>query len=216
MTHKVVIAAPNQITGYELRSLVEELDDFTVLDVADSTPRLEAVVTGRDPEIALVHERLGPVPVLQTIRELVARRPGTAVILVAENATPEVFSAAMDAGARGVLNYPSSLDEIQTRLTATAQWISQMRKHLTLDFSEGATNSARGQLVVVAGSKGGVGTTTVATHLAHNAVTRVPGRSVCLIDLDLEKGDVTSLLGITHRLDISDLAKVADDLGRVC
>jgi pilus assembly protein CpaE len=44
-------------------------------------------------------------------------------------------------------------------------------------------------------------------------VRSVPGKSVCLVDLDVEKGDLANLLGVSHRLDISDLAKVADDLG---
>ncbi|MGH3355959.1 MAG: AAA family ATPase, partial [Nocardioidaceae bacterium] len=58
-----------------------------------------------------------------------------------------------------------------------------------------------------------VGTSTLATHLAYYLVRSVPGQSVCLADLDLEKGDLQHLLGASHRLDVGDLAKVADDLG---
>lgn len=212
MTHSVLIGAPNQTTGYELRSLVEELDDFTVIDVADSSSRAESLVAARDPEIVLLHADLGPSPVLQLIRDLVSRRPGTAVILLTEDLTPSVFASAMDAGARGALDYPASLEDLQTRLVAARNWVVHMRKHLSQEIVGNSENRLRGQLVVVAGAKGGVGTTTIATHLAHDAVTRVPGRSVCLVDLDLEKGDVANFLGIEHRLDISDLAKVADDL----
>jgi pilus assembly protein CpaE len=35
---------------------------------------------------------------------------------------------------------------------------------------------------------------------------------VCLIDLDLEKGDVPSLIEVRHRIGLADLAKVSDDL----
>ena len=212
MTHSVLIGAPNQTTGYELRSLVEELDDFTVIDVADSSIRAESLVASRDPEIVLLHADLGPSPVLQLIRDLVSRRPGTAVILLTEDLTPSVFAAAMDAGARGALDYPASLEDLQTRLVVAGNWVAHMRKHLSQEAVGSNDSPLRGHLVVIAGAKGGVGTTTIATHLAYDAVTRVPGRSVCLVDLDLEKGDVGNFLGIEHRLDISDLAKVADDL----
>lgn len=211
MAHSVLIAAPDQTTTYELRALVGEIDDFTVVDVVESSTTLSDAIVQRDPEIVLIHEQLGPAPVPQLIREITARRPGVALILMSEEFSPDVFSAAMDAGARGVLRYPTSLEDLSTRLTATAEWVTQMRRHLSSDASDndGAT---RGRLVAVAGAKGGVGTTTLAVHLAHLAVTRVAGRSVCVVDLNLDNGDLADFLGISHRLDISDLAKVADDL----
>jgi pilus assembly protein CpaE len=211
MTHSVIIAAPDQTTGYELRAQVDELADFTVVDVADSTQRLVDLVAQRDPEIVLIHDQLGPTPVLQTIRDMVARRPGTAILLLNEVLSPEVFSAAMDAGARGVLAHPVTHEALDSRLTASAEWVTQMRKHLSAEVLDSEL-SGRGRLVAIAGSKGGVGTTTIAVHLAHDAVTRVAGRSVCVVDLNLDNGDLADVLGITHRLDISDLAKVADDL----
>ena len=211
MSHSVVIAAPDQTTGYELRARVDELEDFAVVDVADSTTYLNELVAQRDPEIVIVHEQLGPVPVLQAVRDVVARRPGTALVLLTEEFSPDVVSAAMDAGVRAVLEQPVTHEDLQGRLQAAAEWVASMRRHLS---SEGADTSmsSRGRLVAVAGSKGGVGCTTIAVHLAHHAVSTVAGRSVCLVDLDLDNGDIGDFLGITHRLDVSDLAKVADDL----
>lgn len=211
MTHPVVIVAPDQTIGIELRSQVDEVDGFEVVDVVDSTSRLHDLIVERRPDILLIHERVGPMPTPQTVRDLQARHPDIAAIVLTEEFSPDVFTAAMDAGARGVIRYPVSHDELQQRLPAVAEWVSQMRRHL----SSGATDSdlgSRGRLIAVAGSKGGVGTTTVAIHLAHDAVTRVPGRSVCVVDLDLEGGDIDDFLGIEHRLDLSDLAKVADEL----
>ena len=211
MSHSVVIAAPDQTTGYELRARVDELEDFTVVDVADSTTYLIDLVAERDPEIVIVHEQLGPVPVLQTVRDVVARRPGTALVLLTEEFSPDVVSAAMDAGVRAVLEQPVTHEDLQGRLHAAAEWVASMRRHLSSEALD-SSMSSRGRLVSVAGSKGGVGCTTLAVHLAHHAVTTVAGRSVCLVDLDVDNGDIGDFLGITHRLDVSDLAKVADDL----
>jgi pilus assembly protein CpaE len=88
-----------------------------------------------------------------------------------------------------------------------------MRRHLNAPSDLESAGSGRGKVYVVAGAKGGVGTSTVAAHLAYDYVKAVAGKSVCLVDLDVEKGDLAHLLGVSHRLDISDLAQVADDLG---
>lgn len=213
MSHSVVIAAADPVATYELRSLVGEVEGFLVEDVADTSDRLEEVVLRRDPAIVLVHADLGPAPVLQVVRDLAMRRPGTAMLVVADDVTPEVFTDAMDAGARGVLPRSVSLEDLQTRLASAAQWATRMRRHLTLASDVVAGDTGRGRVFVVAGAKGGVGASTVATHLAFDFVRSTPGASVCLVDLDVEKGDLASLLGVTHRLDVSDLAKVADDLG---
>lgn len=211
MSHSVLIAAPNQTIGYDLRTRVDELENFTVVDVADSTARLVESVQQRDPEIVLIHDQVGPMPALQATRDVVARRPGTAVMILTEEMSPDVFAAAMDAGARGLLRYPVSVEELETRLPSAADWVTQMRRHLVSDSGD-AASGGRGRLVVVSGTKGGVGTTTIAAHLAHEAVTRVAGRSVCLVELNLDNGDISDFFGIEHRLDVSDLAKVVDDL----
>lgn len=215
MSATVVIGAANQVVAYELRSLVGELDDVTVVNVADSSQRLEDLVVRHDPDIVLVHDQLGPTPVLHVIRDLGVRCPASAVVLLAEEPTPEVFTAAMDAGARGVLPYPASLDGLQARLVSATQWSVQMRRHLAHQVTDGdGGGGSRGRMLAIAGAKGGVGTSTVACHLAYHVVRTVPGKSVCLVDLDLEQGDIGNLLGITHRLSICDLAKVADELGQ--
>lgn len=209
----VVIGASDPVVAYEIRSLAGEVDGVHIDDVADSSDRLEDSVLRRDPDVVLVHMGLGPTPVLQLVRDLSMRRPGTAILVLSDEVTPQVFTEAMDAGARGVLQHPASLEDLQARMASAGQWSSQMRRHLSSASDLSSSESGRGRVYVVAGSKGGVGTSTVAAHLAHDFVTAVPGKSVCLVDLDLDKGDLAHLLGVSHRLNISDLAKVADDLG---
>jgi pilus assembly protein CpaE len=213
MSHSVIIGAGDQVVTYEIRSLVGEVEGFKVEDVADTSDQLEQSVLRRDPDVVVVHSGIGPTPVLQLVRDLAMRRPGTAILVMADQVTPEVFTEAMDAGARGVLQHPVSLEDLQARLTSAAQWAAQMRRHLSAPTDLESSGSGRGKVYVVAGAKGGVGTSTVAAHLAYDYVKAVAGKSVCLVDLDVEKGDLAHLLGVSHRLDISDLAQVADDLG---
>jgi flagellar biosynthesis protein FlhG len=70
--------------------------------------------------------------------------------------------------------------------------------------SAGAGPRAGGaKLVVLTGSKGGVGTTTVAVHLA--AALAGQGRPTVLVDADPEGGDVAALLGLDERHTVADV-----------
>ena len=76
--------------------------------------------------------------------------------------------------------------------------------------SNGASRG--GRVIAAAGAKGGVGTTIVASHLAWDAARSDPNMRVCLVDLDVENGDVPSYLDVSHRVSIADLAKISEDL----
>ena len=79
------------------------------------------------------------------------------------------------------------------------------RRHVAADTPAGEA----GQVVAVAGAKGGVGTTLLALLLAR---ARGAGMSVCLVDLDLQTGDVAAFVGVQVRRNIVDLVEVADEL----
>lgn len=64
------------------------------------------------PEVVLVHERIGPTPALELIREVALRFPAVGVVLITTDAGPALFSAAMDAGARGIVGLPLGYEEL--------------------------------------------------------------------------------------------------------
>jgi pilus assembly protein CpaE len=211
---KIVIGATEQSVAYELRAWLTEMDGVDAMFVVESTTELVAAVLRLDPDVVLIHDQLGPDPVLQTVRELSLRRPSCAALLVALAPTAELFGAAMDAGARGVVGYPPSFEDLQSKVLAAGDWAQQMRRLLAgaAQNPDSSGGPGRARVVTFAGAKGGVGTTTIATHLALDVVRSVPGHRVCLLDLDLEKGDVAGILEVRHRASIADVAKVSEDL----
>jgi len=68
----------------------------------------------------------------------------------------------------------------------------------------------RGQITVVLGCRGGAGATTVAVNTA--AALAGAGRAVCVLDLDLELGDVLVALDVAGP---ASLARVADEVGEL-
>jgi pilus assembly protein CpaE len=213
---KIVIGAAEQSIAYDLRAALSEMDGVDALFVVESTDDLIAAVVRLNPDVVIVHERLGPEPALQTIRDLSMRRPDCAALVVTVNPTTELMGAAMDAGARGLIGYPPTFEDLQARVNAAGEWAQQMRRLVGASGGGGGAgsgdNARRARLVALTGAKGGVGTTTVATHLALDVVRSVDGFRVCLVDLDLEKGDVSGIVEVRHRASVADVAKVSQDL----
>jgi pilus assembly protein CpaE len=101
-------------------------------------------------------------------------------------------------GAHDVLPLPLSLEDIETSL---APVIAQS------DQRSGSTAISSGKLVSVIKSVGGVGATALlgqlALRFAHNE--GLHGREACLVDLDVQFGDLAFQLGLQPKLTLADL-----------
>ncbi|MFF5106820.1 CpaE family protein [Streptomyces sp. NPDC000134] len=201
-----------------LTSLLSQLPDAEpVAPVTDSTQlidtlaRLAAESVDELPEVVVVHERIGPVPALELIREVALRFPAVGVILVTSDASPGLFQAAMDYGARGLVALPLGYEELASRVQAVAQWSVGVRRHL--GSGGDVFTGAGGTVVTVSGAKGGVGATVTAVQLALAA--QASGRPTALLDLDLQTGDVASYLDVQFRRSVLDLAAITDISPRV-
>ncbi|MCX5385313.1 P-loop NTPase [Streptomyces sp. NBC_00083] len=218
MTTRILPAVADADAARSVTTLLSQLPDAEpAMPVGDSTQlldtlaRLAAESLDELPEVVLVHERIGPVPALELIREVALRFPAVGVVLISSDTGPAVFSAAMDSGARGLVALPLSYEELAVRVQAAAQWSAGVRRHLgaSLDVFTGPG----GTVTTVTGAKGGVGTTLVAVQLALAA--RASGRTTVLLDMDLQAGDVASYLDVQFRRSIADLATITDISPRV-
>lgn len=211
---RVIIAAADQALARAVQASLLEIEDVELVSVVTTTAELTQAVLREDADVVLVHDLLGPDPALPLLRDLGIRRPGTASLLMTASSDADTLTAAMDVGARGIVALPLSFPQLQARLTAAAQWSTQIRRMITAGptTTSSGPGAGRARIVGLAGSKGGVGVTTLVTHIALDIARTVPSLDVCLIDLDLEKGDVPGLVEVRHRIGVADLAKVADDL----
>ncbi|MCG3041515.1 AAA family ATPase [Streptomyces sp. S1A] len=218
MVTRILPAVGDADAARSITTLLSQLPDAEpAMPVGDSTQLIDTLarLAGESldelPEVVLVYERIGPVPALELIREVSLRFPAVGVVLITADATPGLFSAAMDSGARGLVALPLSYEELANRVQAAAQWASGVRRHL----GSGGDSAAGpgGVVVTVSGAKGGVGTTVVATQLALAA--QASGQSTALVDLDLQTGDIASYLDVQFRRSVADLAAIQDITPRV-
>ncbi|WP_371527509.1 AAA family ATPase [Streptomyces sp. NBC_01283] len=224
MTTRILPAVGDLEAARALSTLVGQLPDAEpALPVADSTAlldtlaRLAAESLDELPEVVLIHERISPVPALDLIRDLVLRFPAVGVVLITADTSPALLTAAMDSGARGIVGFPLAYDPLAERVHAAAAWSAGMRRHLGsagVELYAGPGEApGGGHVVAVSGAKGGVGTTLATVQLALAA--KASGRTVALLDLDLQAGDVSSYLDVQFRRSIADLASITDITPRV-
>lgn len=218
MTTRILPVVGDADAARSITTLLSQLPDAEPAGpVGDSTSlidtlaRLATESIDELPEVVLVHERIGPVPALELIREVALRFPAVGVILVTADASPGLFSAAMDSGARGLVGLPLSYEELAQRVQAAAAWSVGVRRHL--GHGGDVFTGPGGTVVTVSGAKGGVGTTVAAVQLALAA--KASGMTVALADMDLQAGDVASYLDVQFRRSIVDLATIQDISPRV-
>lgn len=209
----VVLGIADQMLSQELREQLDQFVGVEIANLADTTHELVTSVLRHDPDVVVIHDRLGPEPMAQVLRDLAVRRPTASTLLLTTSAGPELYAMAMENSARGVLTYPFLFDDLHARFTAASDWSAQMRR-LIDGHKDGPASLGehRGTVLAVAGAKGGVGATVIATHLAWDVCREVAGLRVALVDLDLGKGDIPAYLSVNYRVSVADLAKVHEDI----
>ncbi len=139
------------------------------------------------------------------------------VVLIAEDVTPASLHKLLRKGADEFVPYPLPEGELQeaiARMNKPDPVVVAQEAAVSLATGE----SKEGALFVVHGLAGGVGSTTMAVNLAWELATisEKEAPSVCLIDLDLQYGTVSTYLDMPRHETVfemlSDTASMDDDV----
>ena len=126
------------------------------------------------------------------IERLNSECPNTALISAAQDASPELILRSLRAGAREFLRLPIIADELRTVLDRVSEF--------TIKSVEAPKK--KGRMVAVFSSKGGCGTSFMATNLAAATSSKT-----VLVDLNLQAGDLPLFLGIEAKYSIADMVE---------
>ena len=161
-------------------------------------------------EVLVLDEELGPLPVLELARQLQEKHPAVGLLLLAAGeASPDLLRQALRAGFRDVLSAPLTVEALDDATKRAASWARAVRERSEADDLARVAEHIGGQIIAIAGAKGGVGCSTVALHVALAAAGHDAERPVALAELDLQAGDLRSLLDLQSHRSIADLAGVA-------
>lgn len=206
---RVLLAINDNRLADHLFGLVAESDDIEIVSTLREPQELRGMLPRQDVDAVIVHDGRGASPLIEVARELTVAHPDLGLVLIVSDSSPELLRSGMQAGARDVIAEPVGLEQLQASVVAAAGWTQALRRRAARDAH--GELAGLGRVITVAGAKGGVGTTTVAVHLAL-AARQLGEASVCLVEYDLQAGDLRAFLDLPYRRSVVELAAVADEL----
>lgn len=153
-------------------------------------------------DVALLDLDSDPDRCLAVAQSISGKSPGSTVMVYSSSNDSELLMRCMWAGARELLKLPLTSRVITEALLRAAARSAE---------SNGVTRA--GKLLVFVGAKGGTGVTTIATNFAL-ALRKESAAETALLDLDLELGETSVLLGIKPRFTLLDVVKNSKRLDR--
>lgn len=196
---RVSICDPNERSRDTLKKYLVGTDKVWLEADCSRYEFFVEIVQQTSPEVAIVDIDSDEQKALQLIETLSRSFPACGIIVISKRTDGQMILRAMRAGAREFLNSPIQIEELVGALDRVGASI------------DGSNRSVSNSIIAVAGSSGGVGTTSIAINLAVS-LAQNPSRSVALIDLDLALGDADVFLDMVPDYTLLD---VSQNIGRL-
>jgi pilus assembly protein CpaE len=197
---KIAVISPNKARAEEIRQILQS-GDFSrqVLLFKDGLEQLALVADKEHPDIIILDVASHETEELITLEQFGQHYPGSAMIILCENASSEFLVAAIRTGVKDVLPLETcALQEAVRRIESKLKPVSTPQK--------------MGKVIAFMASKGGSGATFLACNLGYIlAATR--DVKVALLDLNLQFGDAA--LFVSDSVPSNTLADVASNISRL-
>jgi pilus assembly protein CpaE len=189
----VVVLSTGLENFKDIRRALSAEERVKLLAGGNDADQLYEEIVRLKPNAAIIALGANADQAVRFIERLNTECPNTSIISAAQDASPDMIIGSLRAGAREFLRIPISADELRTVLDRVS------------DFSNRQMVEApkkQGRMVAVFSSKGGCGTSFIATNLA--AATNA---KTVLVDLNLQAGDLPLFLGLDHKYSIADMVE---------
>lgn len=192
--------------------VVDEDDDFVSiakqlfdgrLPVARTLDEASQIIESGDIRMVLLGPTYKDDRHMEEIRTLHNQDPVLVLMLVAEEVTSDLLRRGMRAGVSDVLEAP--LDEPKIEAAIEQFGHDVLKRQSVVAKPNAPMESTHGRLITITSAKGGSGKTVVATNLAL-LLNRIPDTKVCLVDADLQFGDVCLVLQLEPRFTMVNAA----------
>ena len=191
-----------------LDKLLAGIEEAAVVGESGYGPEAVTMVEQCHPEVAVLGMEEPIARPMRTMEALQLSFPDLSIIVVSSLSDRDHLRKAMLAGAKDYLVKPVSAGALEESLLTV--YMAKKRYKTAKSDSDGA-GVRQGDLVMVFGTKGGIGKTVLATNLAISLATNTKAR-VALVDLDLQMGNVATMLDMVPDRDIGDIARSIDGM----
>jgi pilus assembly protein CpaE len=193
---RLAIVDPSDAKRESLKAMLLGMDMIWLEAECSRYEFFADVVAQTNPDIGLVAIDDNPEKALQLVAKLGENSPNCAVLVVSSLSDANLILQALRAGAKEFLTQPVRIED----LLAALGRISERR------FGRGENRPRGSQVIAVAGSIGGVGSTSIAVNLGC-VLARDQRNSVALVDLDLCLGDADVFLDTIPDYTLVDVAQ---------
>jgi pilus assembly protein CpaE len=217
---RVMIVDDIAETREQLRKLLSFDPDIEVVAMAGSGEEALNSLTQAFPDVVLMDINLPGMDGIMTTSKVVEALPTAQVIMLSVQGETDYIRRAMMAGARNYLTKPPSADELLDAIHGVYTLRQKMgtgpltpiagQPQAVAATAARATNA---KVVTVYSPKGGTGCTTLAVNLAIAMQTLLgTDARVCLVDANLQFGDIAIFMKLQATRTLADLAPHAQDL----
>lgn len=205
---RVLLADDIATTRESVSKLIAFHDEMTVIGEATDAKQAIALAKKLQPDVILMDINMPGMDGITATQILSVDVPSASIIMMSVQNEQEYLRKAMVAGAKNYLTKPFSSDELLQAIKQVHE--SEMRRRVVALKPESG-KVQQGKIITVFSAKGGIGKTTIATNLAVALAAKIDG-NVCVVDADLQFGDVALFLNLIPQATIADLVQDIDHL----
>ncbi|MGC9520802.1 MAG: response regulator [Anaerolineae bacterium] len=219
---RVMIVDDIAETREQLRKLLSFDPDIEVVAMVSTGEEAVEVVTDAYPDVILMDVNLPGMDGIAATAKVIEAIPSVQVIMLSVQGETDYLRRAMMAGARDYLTKPPGADKLMDAIHRAYQLKQKLGTGSLGATPAGAAGQQKAgpgasaleaKIVTLYSPKGGTGCTTLAVNLAL-ALQNVlgPEARICLVDGNLQFGDITIFMKLQPSRTLADLAPHAEDL----
>jgi pilus assembly protein CpaE len=188
----VVVLSTGLDSFKEIRSALTSDGRIRLLAGGNDAEQLYEEIVRLKPAAAIITLGTNGDQAIRLIQRMTLECPATAIISAANDASTDMILQSLRAGAREFLRLPISSEELRTVIDRI------------VEFCAGRVDGPKkkGRMIAVFSSKGGCGTSFIASNLAACSAVKT-----ALIDLNLQAGDLPLFLGVDPKYSIADMCE---------
>ncbi|MDP3937008.1 MAG: AAA family ATPase, partial [Deltaproteobacteria bacterium] len=193
---KTLIIGERQNVRDAIKAALEPFSNLSVEGEALTLDTGTRLIDQLSPSLVLLDLGDDPTRCFSFIQKLGQSHPRTAFIAISEKDAGDLIIKALRSGASDFLMLPLSQDDLERAIEKVGR-VAESRQEIQPHL---------GKVISLFDSKGGSGATTIATNVAANIV-QTGGRTACVVDLDLQMGDVSVFLDLRPKFTLVDVTK---------